>query len=189
MSDFPNSESVARRIVMPRRTWEQLEHLAEALRETRDVDVSATDVALIALEAGLAEIRRGSPNKRKRAVGKGGSGRTRRNKRVRLTDPERSELDALVAETHTTRGRQRAIAMWIGARRKKIETETLRQLTLAHDCYDVANFAQNMKKDGAYFREIRGSGGERQGWRLTKIGAEQAQALLESVAQPTLASA
>lgn len=187
MSDFPSSDSVARRLVMPRRTWEQLEHLAEALRETRDVEVDANDVALIALEAGLAEIRRGSP--RNKRPSKGGSGRTRRNKRVRLTDPERTELDRLVAETNTTRGRQRAIAMWIGARRKKIETETLRQLALAHDCYDVANFAQNMKKDGTYFREVKNSNGERQGWRLTKAGQEQAQALLESVAQPQLASA
>src|SRR5689334_2493630 len=53
-------DMVARRIVLRREVWDQLVHLAEALQATRELDVSPTDVAVIALEAGLAEVRKSS---------------------------------------------------------------------------------------------------------------------------------
>jgi hypothetical protein len=48
----------------------------------------------------------------------------------------------------------------------------------------VANFAQNMKKDGALFEELKDDTGERLGWRLTKQGVAEAKLMLESALQP-----
>ena len=49
-------DQVAQRLVFRRAVWEQVEGLAKTLRDTRGVEVSAADVALIALEAGLAVV-------------------------------------------------------------------------------------------------------------------------------------
>jgi len=52
-----SDDYVARRIVMRRDLWEELVKLAEALKETRGITVSPTDVAAIALEAGMAKVK------------------------------------------------------------------------------------------------------------------------------------
>lgn len=205
-----NDETVARRIVMRREIWDELVHLADALRETRGIEVTPTDVAGIALEAGLSEVRRSqeapAPGrsgslKRSGAVARSGksgaasrsaalsrsgaltpSGRARRPAagRIVLSADEKAELDALVGEVDSARGRQRTIALWLGLRRRRVDVEHLRELAIGYDAYNVANFAQNMKKDGLYFEEVV-SEGSREGWRLTAEGKREAKALMKSV--------
>ncbi len=183
---------VARRIVMRRSTWDQLAHLAEVLREVRDIEVEPTEVALIALEAGLEEVERGLSGKQKRPASASGaakraagapapteSGRQRRRSGgPRLDADERSELEALLADVRSVRARQRTIALWLGLRRRRVPLEWLRQLTAEYGAYDVANFAQNMKKDRAFFLEARSPEGKRTGWRLSRAGSREAKALL-----------
>lgn len=167
-------QTVARRIVMRQETWERLTRLADALRETRGVAVSPEDVATIALEAGLAEIQRGLTRKRKTP-----SGRTRRNARPRLklSDADRGQLEAWLAGKDSVRARQRTIALWLGRNRKRIRVEALRTLAVSYDGYDVANFAQNMKKDGIFFTETKDETGNRVGWRLSREGNREAKAV------------
>lgn len=215
MDDVNNEEMVARRIVMRRETWDQLVLVAEALAATRELEVTPTDVATIALEAGLAEVLRGTSSKsrsgsnartqkasrsqassRSQAAGRSGSSsRTQAASRsskvsrsvrraapaLDLTTEERQEISALVADVDSARGRQRAIALWLGQQKKRVALEALRELCLVHEAYNVANFAQNMKKDGDLFEEMKDDSGERLGWRLTKDGVAEAKALLESV--------
>lgn len=184
---------VARRIVMRRSTWDQLAHLAEVLREVRDIEVEPTEVALIALEAGLEEVERGLSGKQKRPASATGaakrataggsalteSGRQRRRSGgPRLDADERGELEALLADVRSVRARQRTIALWLGLRRRRVPVEWLRQLTAEYGAYDVANFAQNMKKDRAFFLESRSPEGKRTGWRLSRAGSREAKALL-----------
>lgn len=225
-----DAEMVARRIVMRRAIWDQLVSLAEELSQQRKAEVLPADVAVVALEAGLAEVRRGAtkPSKsaslartlvltRSQATGRGekaksgsasrsrsaarttaaarsqganrpagASGSSSRNVRrpgppLELTNEERAEVAAIVADVDSARGRQRTIALWLGHAKKKIALEWLRELSITHEAYNVANFAQNMKKDGDLFEEVKGDEGDRLGWRLTKEGAAQAKALLESV--------
>ena len=195
-------DTVARRIVMPKRIWDQLTHLASALEETREMEVSALDVAVIALEAGLDEIRRGvtggakaapatsakskskSRARQKSASGKSSrsaSGSHKRKRPLKLSDDDRAQLEALLLGARSVRARQRAIALWIGHHKRTIHTEWLRQLAEAYDAYNVANFAQNMKKDGAYFLERRDAQDQRLGWKLTRAGLRHAEVLLENV--------
>jgi hypothetical protein len=229
-----DAEMVARRIVMRRAVWEQLVGLAEELSQQRKAEVLPADVAVVALEAGLAEVRRGAtkPSKsaslartlvltRSQATGRGekgksgsasrsrsaarttaaarsqgtaratdrpagASGSSSRNVRrpgppLELTTEERAEVAAIVSDVDSARGRQRTIALWLGHAKKKIALEWLRELSITHEAYNVANFAQNMKKDGDLFEEVKGDEGDRLGWRLTKEGTAQAKALLESV--------
>lgn len=226
-----DAEMVARRIVMRRAVWDQLVGLAEELSQQRKAEVLPADVAVVALEAGLAEVRRGAtkPSKsaslartlvltRSQATGRGAekaksgsasrsrsaarttaaarsqganrpagaSGSSSRNVRrpgppLELTNEERAEVAAIVADVDSARGRQRTIALWLGHAKKKIALEWLRELSITHEAYNVANFAQNMKKDGDLFEEVKGDEGDRLGWRLTKEGTAQAKALLESV--------
>jgi|CXWL01.1.fsa_nt_gi hypothetical protein len=56
--DELQDDHVARRIVMRREVWDNLVHLADALRESRGIEVTPTDVATIALEAGMSEVRK-----------------------------------------------------------------------------------------------------------------------------------
>jgi hypothetical protein len=200
-------DMVARRIVLRREVWDQLVHLAEALQVTREVDVSPTDVAVIALEAGLAEVRRTSGAHKRPASASQSASRSQTASRAQargtaqpgpsgkasrgmkrpsldLTTEERAEVAALVADVASARGRQRTIALWLGANKKRVALEALRELSIEHQAYNVANFAQNMKKDGALFEEIKAEGGERLGWRLTKQGAAEAKLVLESALQP-----
>ena len=207
---------VARRIVLRRETWDQLVHFAEVLAEARGVEVAPADVAVIALEAGLAEVRRGvagvagkqargpsrvASGRASRAVagpgaaqaqpGKAPQGKTQQGANegsgrqprgpVALTADERAQLEALLASTSSTRGRQRLIGLWLGARRKQVALETFRDLCLELAAYNTANFAQNMKKDGALFAEWRSEAGGRLGWKLTPAGHEEAARLLEGV--------
>lgn len=199
-------DTVARRIVMPKRIWDQLTHLASALEETREMEVSALDVAVIALEAGLDEIRRGVTGgakaapatsaksksksgsqtraRQKSASGKSSrsaSGSHKRKRPLKLSDDDRAQLEALLLGARSVRARQRAIALWIGHHKRTIHTEWLRQLAEAYDAYNVANFAQNMKKDGAYFLERRDAQDQRLGWKLTRAGLRHAEVLLENV--------
>jgi len=185
-------DTVARRIVMPRHVWDQLEHLADALRTERQVEVTAADVALIALETGLGEVSRGArqatrPRKAASRKTKSGSQSRRRTngdgEAVRLGADERAELEALLAGESSARGRQRTIALWLGAARRRIDTEALRALADTYGAYNVANFAQNMKKDGALFGERRASDGGRLGWRLTARGERAAAELREASLQ------
>ena len=81
----------------------------------------------------------------------------------------------------SVRARQRSIALWIGHHKRSIHTEWLRQLAEEYDAYNVANFAQNMKKDGAYFLERRDGQDQRRGWKLTRAGMRHAEVLLENV--------
>lgn len=216
-------DMVARRIVMRREVWEQLVHLAEALQETRELEVSATDVAVIALEAGLAEVRKssgkhGRPASASQAASRAQSGKQSRSQAasrsqavsrsqaasraqsggasgkhsrslkrplpVDLSADERAEVQHLVSEIASARGRQRTIALWLGQNKKRVALESLRELCVVHGAYNVANFAQNMKKDGALFDELKDDTGERLGWRLTKQGVAEAKLMLESALQP-----
>jgi hypothetical protein len=197
-------ETVARRIVMRSDTWKRLVHIAEVLQATRDVDVDPTEVAVIALEAGLQEVQRGvtgehprptqapSGNGQPSANGNGASYRargasttTRRSRRstsgprLRMSDADRAQLASWLRGQGSVRARQRTIALWLGARRRKVHLEALRDLAVANDAYDVANFAQNMKKDGALFTELKNDNGRRIGWRLTRQGHQIARALDE----------
>ena len=61
-------------------------------------------------------------------------------------------------------------------RRRKILVEQLRELASSRGAYNVDNFAQNMKKDSAYFEELTGDD-RRIGWRLTRDGLELARAI------------
>ncbi|MBL4848636.1 MAG: hypothetical protein JKY65_24200 [Planctomycetes bacterium] len=186
-------DTVARRIVMPKRIWEQLVLLTEALEQARDVEVSPLDVAVIALEAGLDEIRRGVSGKARSTKTKSGassrkksssggqkrkSGSHRRKRPLKLSDDDRAQLEALMLDCRSVRARQRAIALWIGHQKRTIHTEWLRQLALDYDAYNVANFAQNMKKDGAYFLEKRDPQDQRIGWKLTRSGQRHVTAIL-----------
>src|SRR5688500_3107217 len=165
-------DMVARRIVLRREVWDQLVHLAEALQTTRELDVSPTDVAVIALEAGLAEVRKSSghhsrPASRSQAVSRSQSASrsqaasrsqsasrgVRRPSALDLTVDARAEVAALVGDVASARGRQRTIGLWLGLKKKRVALEALRELSIEHDAYNVANFAQNMKKDGALFEE------------------------------------
>lgn len=196
-------DTVARRIVMPKRVWEQLVHLTTALEEARDVEVSPLDVAVIALEAGLDEIRRGVSGKQPRASAarsssksgsssrsrSGGSkrksGSHRRKRPLKLSADDRAQLEALLLDCRSVRARQRAIALWIGHHKRTIHTEWLRQLALDYDAYNVANFAQNMKKDSTYFLEKRDSQDQRVGWKLTRAGQRHVAAALAATMAST----
>jgi hypothetical protein len=172
-----SEQTVARRIVMRQETWNRLAELAEALRQTRGVSVNPEDVATIALEAGLEEIRKGLTGSSKRS----GSGSRRRSRSVRrrfkLKAGEKEHLESWLADSRSIRARQRTIALWLGRNRKQIRLEALRELAVSYDGYDVANFAQNMKKDGQFFKEQRDDDGARIGWRLSREGASEAKAL------------
>jgi len=186
-------DNVARRIVMPKRVWEQLVHLTTALEEARDVEVSPLDVAVVALEAGLEEIRRGVSGKQTRSKSKSGSGSRsrsggskrksgshRRKRPLKLSDDDRAQLESLLLDCRSVRARQRAIALWIGHHKRTIHTEWLRQLALDYDAYNVANFAQNMKKDSTYFLEKRDAQDNRVGWKLTRAGQRHVAAALSA---------
>lgn len=190
-------DTIARRIVMPRRVWDQLVRMAEALEVTQGIEVQPADVALIALEAGLSQIQRrssGEPEAAQRTSSgrakraKGSSGSTTRKRRrgaaVRLDAQDRGELEAMLAGARSVRARQRVIALWLGLRRRKVNVEALRHLATQYDAYCVANFAQNMKKDAAYFSEVRGEDGRRAGWRLTRTGQIEAKARAEAALAP-----
>lgn len=119
----PGETTVARRIVLRRSTWERLSHLAEALEDTRGIDVTPMDVAVVALEAGLREVEEGlrNPGARKRERSsasssqkrrKSKSGSTTRRRRVlKLSEEERAQLEALLVDQRSTRARQRTIAL------------------------------------------------------------------------------
>lgn len=171
-------QTVARRIVMRNETWEHLGRMAEALRATRGVEVSAEDVALIALEAGLAEIRRGLEKPKTTTTT-----RTRRltRRRLKISDEERYQLEAWLCDKRSVRSKQRTIALWLGRTKKRVRLEWLRELSIRYEAYNVANFAQNMKKDGIFFKEITDTDGHREGWRLSRIGHQEAKAI-ESLA-------
>ena len=196
--DTVAEDTVARRIVMPKRIWEQLVLLTEALEQARDVEVSPLDVAVIALEAGLDEIRRGVQGPAKARSGKSQrtqsgasarkktpsgsqsrkSGSHRRKRPLKLSADDRAQLEALMIDARSVRARQRAIALWIGHHKGTVRTEWLRQLALDYDAYNVANFAQNMKKDSAYFLEKRDAQDQRVGWKLTRAGIRHVAAAL-----------
>ena len=182
--------TVARRIVMPRQVWDELTHLAEVLGEARGLDVSPAEIALLALEAGLNEVRQGrpvrtAPARSRQAAKKEGSGRRRRpSQPLKLSADERSELEAFLVEQNSARGRQRTIGLWLGSRRRRIEVEWLRELAVEYDAYNVANFAQNMKKDSAFFKEVRDRDGSRIGWKLTAAGLTQAKELATQALEP-----
>jgi hypothetical protein len=163
---------------MRQETWDRLSILAEALRETRGVSVSPEDVANIALEAGLAEIRKGMSGKSKRGEKSGSRRRSRSvRRRFKLKAGEKEELEAWLTDARSVRARQRTLALWLGRARKQIRLEALRELAVAYDAYNVANFAQNMKKDGQFFKEQRDDDGARIGWRLSREGSSEAKAL------------
>lgn len=50
-------DMVARRIVMRRELWDELVKLAERVKAARGIEVSPTDVAALAIEMGMAEVR------------------------------------------------------------------------------------------------------------------------------------
>lgn len=52
---------VARRLVMRREVWDELVGLAEELKARRGIEVAPTDVAAIAIEAGMAEVAKPAP--------------------------------------------------------------------------------------------------------------------------------
>ena len=70
------------------------------------------------------------------------------------------------------------------SRRRRIEVEWLRELAVEYDAYNVANFAQNMKKDSAFFKEVRDRDGSRIGWKLTAAGLTQAKELATQALEP-----
>lgn len=191
-------DTVARRIVMPKRVWDQLVHLTTALEEARDVEVSPLDVAVIALEAGLDEVRRGVSGKQTRSTksksgsasrsrsggSKRKSGSHRRKRPLKLSADDRAQLEALLLDCRSVRARQRSIALWIGHHKRTIHTEWLRQLALDYDAYNVANFAQNMKKDSTYFLEKRDGQDQRVGWKLTRAGQRHVAAALAATMAP-----
>ena len=74
--------------------------------------------------------------------------------------------------------RSRRLLRRLGLRRRRIKTEWLRQLSVAYGAYNVANFAQNMKKDGVFFNVMRGPDAKRLGWRLSRTGTREAKAML-----------
>jgi hypothetical protein len=51
-----SDDYVARRIVMRREVWDDRVKLAGLLAESRGIQVSPTDVAAVALEAGMAKV-------------------------------------------------------------------------------------------------------------------------------------
>jgi len=181
--DLAPENTVARRIVMRREIWSQLVLLANALHETRGVEVTPNDVALIALEAGLARVRQGDVrNDASQGSSKSGSRARRRGPRLALSEEQQAELETLLGGQNGARTRQRTLALWLGHQfKKKINVEWLRQLAITYGAYNVANFAQNMKKDALFFRETRDTDGARVGWRLTRAGVQEIRARLGEV--------
>ncbi|RMG08656.1 MAG: hypothetical protein D6731_21400 [Planctomycetota bacterium] len=170
----PQAAPVPQRLLLRPETYAQLERLAKALAETRGLSLDPAEVAVIALEAGLeqvqASLRRAPARTPRRRPGRS---------RLKLDEAERTELERWLAAQHSVRSRQRTIALWLGRRRRRIAVEALRELAATYAAYDVANFAQNMKKDGAFFEELRDGQGRRTGWRLSRLGRAEARALEE----------
>jgi hypothetical protein len=128
---------------------------------------------------------RTTPARSRPAAKKAGSGRRRRpSQALELTDDERAELEGFLADQSSARGRQRTIGLWLGSRRRRIEVEWLRDLAVQYDAYNVANFAQNMKKDAQYFKELRDRDDSRIGWKLTPAGQAQAKAIGQQALEP-----
>ena len=119
-------------------------------------------------------------------VSASGSGRRPRREvpALGLTDDEKAEIDAILADKTSVRARQRVLALWLGKRRKKIDQEWLRDLAVEHEAYNVANFAQNMKKDGIYFVELKDEKQSRIDWRLSRTGSAEAKVLDELAQLP-----
>lgn len=71
MTKTVEDDLVARRIVMRREVWDKLADIANALT-TPTTAISTTDIASIAIEAGLAVVRKsvGARKPRKRKVAK-----------------------------------------------------------------------------------------------------------------------
>ncbi|MBI3722455.1 hypothetical protein HY251_00645 [bacterium] len=103
----------------------------------------------------------------------------------KLTAEEEAQLRSIVAGLRSQRSVQRAVGLWLGshvapgtAPRAAIAVEDLRSLCRALGVYCTDNFAQNMKKDHAFFTEVRDPGsGERLGYGLTPEGAQAAARL------------
>lgn len=97
---------------------------------------------------------------------------------------KQDELDVikrLVRGLNSDRSVQRTLALWLGAHPVKgglaVPIEDLRLLCREFKVYDTANFAQNMKKDAAYFTEVRDRSGDRLGYSLTPAGAQACSGL------------
>lgn len=52
-------DMVARRIVMRRELWDELVKLAERVKAERGIEVGGCDVAALAIELGLSEVKQG----------------------------------------------------------------------------------------------------------------------------------
>jgi hypothetical protein len=108
-----------------------------------------------------------------------------------FTNVELAALRRLIRGLPSQRSVQRTLGLWLGvnsrseARRAAgepqsqnpipgnsvgVPIEDLRSLCRIFKVYDTANFAQNMKKDAAFFKEIREPKGERLGYELTSKG-------------------
>jgi hypothetical protein len=188
-------ELVVRRVIMQKKRWEELVEIAEVLRN-KGVPTNPSEVAAIVIEAGLERIRELA------------TGRTSQSAPASATPPpatvdhaspgpslaldakESEELARLVRGRSSQRSVQRALGLWLGSRGAPhasgdVPTEPLRELCRRFGVYNIANFAQNMKKDAACFAEVR-QGALRTGWRLTEEGWQRARALLGAPAEETL---
>jgi transposase len=101
-----------------------------------------------------------------------------------FTAGELGSIRGLVRSLKSQRSVQRTLALWLGGQGKgnghevQVPVEDLRALCREFKVYDTANFAQNMKKDSAWFVEVRDRDGERLGYGLTSKGAAAAADLL-----------
>jgi hypothetical protein len=188
-------ELVVRRVIMQKKRWEELVEIADVLRN-KGVPTNPSEVAAIVIEAGLERIR-------DLATGRGTLGAPAASATpppatvdhasapsLALDPKESEELARLVRGRSSQRSVQRALGLWLGSRgaphaRGEVPTEPLRELCRRFGVYNIANFAQNMKKDAACFAEVR-QGALRTGWRLTEEGWQRARALLGAPAEETL---
>ena len=189
------SDLIEQTIVIRRDRWESLMSLTDTLHDERAVKADPSEVAAIVLEAGLAAILEEARATKAAAAKKPAVKKMVKAAKPTKTAPttavkvaarkfrpaELKEIHGLVHGLKSDRAIQRTLALWLGAHSKKgsvaVPIEDLRFLCREAKIYDTANFAQNMKKDKAYFAEVRDKKGDRLGYNLTAAGVKATEAL------------
>jgi hypothetical protein len=193
------TDMIEQKIVIRRDRWESLLGLTGTLAAERAVNADPSEVAAIVLEAGLAAILEEAraakqprakttapvatkkPVKAAKLVVKKAAAPVVKVAARKFRPTELKEIHGLVKGLKSDRAIQRTLALWLGAHSKKgtvgVPIEDLRYLCRETKVYDTANFAQNMKKDSAYFVEVRDKTGDRLGYSLTAAGVKAAEGL------------
>ena len=101
-----------------------------------------------------------------------------------FTSAEIARIRKTVRGLPSARSIQRTLGLWLGANLLAghstvgVPLEDLRALCREFKVYDTANFAQNMKKDSAFFSEVRDAQGDRLGYDLTPQGRQASAAFV-----------